>query len=82
MSLPGFSAETSLYKVKEEYNIYHTYNYQNSKIIKPAQLSLDCLTCLIGCEFRCNPRLGGGFCFVPCRIECAHQCSGIIRPFS
>jgi hypothetical protein len=81
MSLPEFNAEVSLHKAKPEYKSYHTYSYQNSKIIKPAQLTLPCVICLIECEFRCNPKLGGGLCFVPCRTECAQEC-GIIRPLS
>jgi hypothetical protein len=81
MSLPGFNAEASLYKAKAEYKTYNRYNYQNGEFVNPAQLNLECLICLIECEFRCNPKLGGGLCFVPCRTECAQEC-GIIRPLS
>jgi hypothetical protein len=79
MSLPGFSAEATLYKTKAEYKSFHKYNYQNSKIIKPAHISFSCLRCLIACEIRCNPNLGGAYCFVPCSIQCNREC-GFIQP--
>ena len=36
MSLPGFTAEACLYKIKSEYKLYQEYDYQNGRSVSPA----------------------------------------------
>jgi hypothetical protein len=70
MTLPGFTAEESLYKEKGEYKSYLTYFHQKNGSISPAYLNFRCLRCLIRCNIICSPpRM--------CLVSCPQQCSGV-----
>ena len=75
-ALPGFTGEASLNKVKAEYTSYSMHSYQSSETISPAFFNIGCWECLIGCEFMCNPLLGGAKCLVSCPQICSRKCDG------
>lgn len=81
MSLPGFSAQASLYETNGKYNLHHIYYHENIEIIRPSQFNFECIKCLFKCELICNPILGGGQCIISCPQMCAQEC-GIIRPLT
>ena len=71
MTLPGFTANESLYSAKAEYKSYKIDYYQNSGAIGPAYLNFQCLACLIRCYIICSPP---HMCFISCPQACSGVC--------
>ena len=75
MTLPGFTAQESLYKAKAHKSFQINADYQQHDVsVTPAYLNFPCLACLIRCNIICSPpRM--------CLVSCPQQCSGVCGGF-
>jgi hypothetical protein len=81
MSMPGFSAEASLYKTSGRYHSAHAFTESGGNALLPAQWDGDCdWRCFWDCQRRCPSVCGSDHeCLVTCReFWCYLECNCIV----
>ena len=85
MSMPGFTAETALYRSSEPYQMATAFNQADS-VVHPAVGEIEPICygeCTLACTSNC-PIIGGQIarnCFRRCLTSCAAMCPSIPTPF-